>query len=299
MNAHPTLIEALKTVRTKRGFDVSSWVNQKCGMLNDYMKKSGLKACVVSCSGGVDSSCTLALLLHAQKMPDSPIKKILAIAQPIHSTKSIQDRAYEVCKAMGVDIITVDQSEAHTKLSKQVSSAMNIPQTAFADGNLRSYMRTPVNYYACQLLASQGLPAIVMGTGNQDEDGYLMYFSKAGDGVCDVQLIADLHKHEVFVVGKHLGVPKSVLDAAPSADLWEGQTDENEMGVTYDFVELYTEWLQFTDDEKRKLLDSFSPEAKQFFHENGRKIEDINRRNRHKMNCPLNLNIIPCTLAKI
>jgi len=234
-----------------------------------------------------------------RKCQTPPSKKILAIAQPIHSTKSIQDRAYEVCQALGVDIITVDQTENHNMLSKQVSTAMKIPQTPFADGNLRSYMRTPVNYYACQLLSSQGLPAIVMGTGNQDEDGYLMYFSKAGDGVCDVQLIADLHKSEVFAVAKHLGVPKSVLEAAPSADLWEGQTDENEMGVTYDFVELYTEWLQFTTAAKQQMIDSFSAEAKQFFLESGRKIEDINRRNRHKLDCPLNLNIIPFSLSKI
>ena len=77
---------------------------------------------------------------------------------------------------------------------------------------------------------------MVMGTGNHDEDGYLGYFCKAGDGVVDVQLIADLHKSEVFKVGAVLGVPQSILSSPPSADLWEGQTDEDELGVTYDFV---------------------------------------------------------------
>ena len=59
-----------------------------------------------------------------------------------------------------------------------------------------------------------------------DEDGYLCYFCKAGDGVVDVQLIADLHKSEVFTVGKYLEVPEDILVAPPSADLWDGQTDE-------------------------------------------------------------------------
>jgi NAD+ synthase (glutamine-hydrolysing) len=55
----------------------------------------------------------------------------------------------------------------------------------------------------------------------------LCYFCKAGDGVVDVQLIADLHKSEVFAVGRALNVPQQILSAAPSADLWEGQTDED------------------------------------------------------------------------
>ena len=59
---------------------------------------------------------------------------------------------------------------------------------------------------------------MVMGTGNHDEDGYLGYFCKAGDGVVDVQLIADLHKSEVFKVGALLGVPQSILSSPPSAD---------------------------------------------------------------------------------
>ena len=59
-----------------------------------------------------------------------------------------------------------------------------------------------------------------------DEDGYLRYFCKAGDGVVDVQLIADLHKSEVFQVAKYLEIPEEIRVAPPSADLWEGQTDE-------------------------------------------------------------------------
>eukprot|EP00957_Ditylum_brightwellii_P197159 15021551-Ditylum_brightwellii.AAC.1 len=79
-----------------------------------------------------------------------------------------------------------------------------------------------------------------MGTGNQDEDGYLAYFCKAGDGVVDVQLISDLHKSEVYTVSKALGVPEATVVAPPSADLWDGQTDEDELGFTYDFIELFT-----------------------------------------------------------
>ena len=69
-----------------------------------------------------------------------------------------------------------------------------------------------------ELTLLQGFPCCVMGTGNFDEDGYLLYFCKAGDGVVDVQLIADLHKSEVFSVGRHVGVPaRHAFPTAPGS----------------------------------------------------------------------------------
>ena len=132
-----------------------------------------------------------------------------------------------------------------------------------------------------------------MGTGNRDEDGYLGYFCKAGDGVVDVQLIADLHKSEVFKVGAVLGVPESILNSPPSADLWEGQTDENELGVTYDFVELYTGWyLPLPDAKKKEFLDSLDEETKKEWDHYSAISETVHRRNAHKLNGPKNLNVL-------
>jgi len=246
------LEQQLVNVRTKRHFVVEQWVDKKTDMLNEYMRQNGLKACVVSVSGGVDSAVVYGLMIAASKKADSPIQKTLGIAQPIHSTESIWKRALLLKDAFGGNIVTVDQTPVFDLLSKVVTEATGIEGNSFSTGQLKSYMRTPVNYYAAQLL-SQSAPCIVLGTGNKDEDGYLCYFCKAGDGVVDVQLIADLHKSEVFAVGRHLGVPESILKAPPSADLWEGQTDEDELGFTYDFVELYTEYLALSNEEKRTI----------------------------------------------
>ena len=155
-----------------------------------------------------------------------------------------------MAKAFGVDIVTLDLSSIHTQTQSIVDSAfaglggLAPVGGGFAAGQLRCYLRTPTAYYAAQRLAEAGLGAVVVGTGNKSEDGYLRYFCKAGDGVVDIQLIADLYKQQVFDVGAVLGVPESVLMAAPSADLWEGQTDEEEMGFTYDFVEVWMEYLK-------------------------------------------------------
>jgi NAD+ synthase (glutamine-hydrolysing) len=85
---HPELQAKLAAYRAARAFDVEDWVEKKCAMLNDYMKKCKLSACVISISGGVDSAVTLGLCKRAAGMPESPIKRILGVCQPIHSSVS-------------------------------------------------------------------------------------------------------------------------------------------------------------------------------------------------------------------
>jgi NAD+ synthase (glutamine-hydrolysing) len=131
----------------------------------------------VSVSGGIDSAVTYALMIEASKKANSPIKKTVGIAQPIHSTASVWKRAYELLP-LGGTIITVDQTKLYDELSSTVQKAANLKGGSFADGQLRSYMRTPVNYYVAQLLSANGNLSIVLGTGNYDEDGYLRYFCK-------------------------------------------------------------------------------------------------------------------------
>lgn len=281
---HADLAKHLAEYRsTERKFEPAAWAQRKADALNDYMRKAGLKACTVSVSGGVDSAVTLALMKLAQKQENSPIERVLAVAQPIHSSAWALDRAAEACKALEAEMITVDQTENHSLLQGKIDAAAGIEGKGFAAGQLRSYMRTPVGYYVAQLLSQEGTPCIVMGTGNMDEDGYLLYYCKAGDGVVDVQLIADLHKSEVFAVGAHLGVPQSILVAAPSADLWDGQTDEEELGFSYDFIELFTgRFLKLDPEAQASFKAGLSDEARKEFEECAASAEGIHRRNAHK-----------------
>jgi NAD+ synthase (glutamine-hydrolysing) len=289
---HPELQQLLDVYRSERGFNVVEWVDKKTDMLNEYMKAGGLSACVVNMSGGVDSSVTMALLIAAQKKAGSPIKKILGIAQPIHSTATIQNRAFDCCKALGVECITVDQTHVHDLLVEAIDKSLNVQPNKFARGQMRSYQRTPVAYYVAQVLSCNGAPCLVVGTGNFDEDGYLRYFCKAGDGIADIQLIADLHKSEVFIVSKHLAVPENILKAPPSADLWEGQTDEGELGFTYDFVELFTEFLMKKEERQKADLAKLSQPALEIFNKNRAQAEKVHRQTQHKAEYPINLNIL-------
>jgi NAD+ synthase (glutamine-hydrolysing) len=292
----PQLVAKLEEVRATRGFNVEAWVQEKCEMLNKYALRAGLKGCVVNCSGGIDSASTLLLAQRASRLPGSPIERVIGILQPIHSTASIQDRGEELCKACNIEHIRVDQSANFDLLAPLVEKALGIQDPPpFARGQLRSYMRTPVAYYVAQLLASTGVPAIVLGTGNFDEDGYLFYFCKPGDGTTDVQLIHDLHKSEVKAVARYLGCVESIIVAPPSADLWDGQTDEDELGFPYDFCELYTELLQEVNARNAwvETLDEVNREQWNRWKE---QIDAVHRRNCHKAVWPVNLDIM-CPLG--
>jgi len=291
---HPELQAKLDLYKKQRAFNPDDWIQKKCAMFNDYMRKHGLKAALVSVSGGVDSAVTLALMKRAMEENGSPIERILGVAQPIHSSDWALNRAREVAAACDAPLIVIDQTKNHTQLTAQIDSSLGIRGGPFATGQMRSYMRAPVGYYCAQLLSQAGTPCVVMGTGNQDEDGYLAYFCKAGDGVVDIQLIADLHKSEVFAVGRAIKlVPESILVAAPSADLWDGQTDEEELGFTYAFVELLTGYYhRLSESEQIGFCESLGPEALAQFTKWRKAAELVHERNKHKLNGPINLNIL-------
>ena len=284
----------LQEVRARRNFDVKKWIAEKCEMLNEYMRRSHLKGCVVNVSGGIDSAVITMLAKHAQTLPNSPITRIVGILQPIHSTESIWRRGELVTKAAGVEQIIVDQTSVFDMLAPLVEQPLGLngedKACVFGRGQLKSYMRTPVAYYTCQLLSSSGCPSIVLGTGNYDEDGYLYYFCKPGDGTSDVQLIHDLHKSEVRKVARELNVPAAIIEAPPSADLWAGQTDENELGFSYDFTELFVE-LFYSPEERDKWIQTLDAENKAQWDDWAQKCETIHRRNSHKAAWPINIDI--------
>tara|TARA_B100000795_G_C22800549_1_gene441672 strand:+ start:930 stop:1817 length:888 start_codon:yes stop_codon:yes gene_type:complete len=280
----------LKNYRIKRCFSPKYFVKTKVKKFNEYLGKNNLSGAILSVSGGVDSALTLALLKQTKELPNSNLKKIWAINQPIHSSDWALNRAKELCEKMDIELKVIDQTELYENVTKIVRSATGIKENKFSGGQMRSYMRTPINYYCAQLLSQDGYPALVMGTGNMDEDGYLAYFCKAGDGVVDVQLIADLHKSEVFKCAEYLDVPMSIVKAKPSADLWEGQEDEKELGFTYDFIEFYTGvYLKMNEDNKKSFISDLSEESYNEFLTFEEKCVAIHNRNKHKIDGVVNM----------
>ena len=101
------------------------------------------------------------------------------------------------------------------------------PSRSLERGNISARCRMIVLYNLAKKRDS-----IVMGTSNQSEM-MMGYFTKFGDGACDVTPLANLYKTEVRQLARLIGIPEEIISKPPSAGLWEGQTDESEMGITY------------------------------------------------------------------
>jgi NAD+ synthase (glutamine-hydrolysing) len=285
MNLH----ELLSYLRIQRNFNPEKWLKNKIDKLEKYLFTNKLNTCIISVSGGIDSATVFAICKYASKQPNTNIKNIVAIAQPIESTHNIWTRVFELEKVYEHPIKVINQSENFHNLTNMIQDIINIEPNQFVKGQFKSYMRTPINYYIAQLYSSIGYSSIVMGTGNFDEDGFLYYFCKAGDGVVDLQIISDLHKSEVYEVAKLLNVPQSIINAKPSADLWDGQTDEDEMGITYDFIELYTELLKLNETERSQLMQDLDIISLNEFKKNEVIAIDIHNKNKHKSHFPINI----------
>lgn len=300
---HSELKKHLQAYRNLCGFNPEKWVNNKAQLLNKYMSDNKLTSCIVGCSGGIDSSVTFALCKFAQNIDKSPIKHVVPLLLPMNTDKISYKRAIELCEQFNVKPMINPIGLAAIRTSQELNNQMvswldiedrdtkhDVGVGDFAYGQLQSYLRTPYLYFTAQMMSEKGFPSIVMGTGNKDEDGYLAYFCKAGDGVVDVQLINDLHKMEVYLVGHYLKLPETILVAKPTADLWEGQTDEEELGVSYDFVELYTGYyLNLSEDERIKFIIELSEEANREFIKCLHICNNIHKRNNHKLRGIVNL----------
>ncbi len=160
---------------------------------------------------------------------------------------------------------------------------MEVRGEPWASGQLVSYARTPALYYITSLLTQQGHAAVLLGTTNRDEGGYLGFIGRASDAMVGVQVLSDLHKSEVYAVAKSLGAPESVLQATPTGDIYDGRADEEVFGAPYDFVELYLLWKDLGSvDERNSFRREWSPEAEAQFAFFAHNLEELHRYNRHK-----------------
>ena len=192
------------------------------GFIRDQIEKAGQKGAVLGLSGGIDSA--LSAYLSAEALG---AENVLAVRMPYRSSSesSLTD-AEAVIEDLGLPNITIPITDMVDPLIAQFPDMSNVRK-----GNIMARMRMIVLY---DQSAARGL--LPMGTSNKTE--FLLGYSTIyGDSGVALHPIADLYKYQVRQLSAALGVPQSILDKAPSADLWEGQTDEAELGFTYDDVD--------------------------------------------------------------
>lgn len=195
--------------------------------ISKEVKNSGLKGAIIAVSGGIDSALTLALTVKA--LGPGRIRAVTMPERDITPESDITD----VMRLADLYDVTCDVVEI-TPALEALSGALPLydPANRLVTGNIRPRIRMIVSYHY-----ANALNMMVIGSSNKTE---LLtgYFTKYGDGGTDLMPLGDLYKCQVRQLARQMGVPQEIIDKTPTAGLWPGQSDEGEMGASYDTIDL-------------------------------------------------------------
>lgn len=207
--------------------DVSRVSEQISEWMKDKAAEAGMTGLVLGLSGGVDSAVVAGLAVKAVG------RCALGVIMPCHSHPQDEEDARLVADALGLEITKVELGRTFDVITAGAAEATGEPLSGLAIANTKSRLRM-VTLYAI----AGTRRALVMGTGNRSELT-IGYFTKHGDSGVDLLPLGNLVKSQVYELARYLGVPQPVIAKPPSAGLWEGQTDEHEMGLTYSDLDRY------------------------------------------------------------
>jgi len=199
--------------------DVSAAADRLTKFIKEIVQNAGYSKVVLGVSGGVDSS--LSAFLSSRALG---AENVLCLRMPYRTSSAESlEHAKLVIDTLGVASETIDISSAVDAILENYPDA-----GAVRKGNIMARVRM-INVYD----QSAAFPGLVVGTGNKTES-LLGYSTLHGDGAFDFNPLADLYKAQVRQLARELGVPEVIINKAPSADLWAGQTDEDELGFSYE-----------------------------------------------------------------
>ena len=221
--------------------DLKTYLKDVEKFLKNYLEESHCETYVLGVSGGVDSSLCAAILKNAVG-----VERIHCLVLPIDSSKEDTEDGLTLVKDLGLRYDVIDASEAfHAYLKTFQENNIELDRSTL--GNLKARMRMSILYAVAQ--KERGL---VVGTDNADER-FVGYFTKHGDGACDILPIAHLVKSEVVEAAKIYGVRTALAERVPNAGLYQGQTDEKEMGVTYQELDAYILGKEVNEESKKRI----------------------------------------------
>jgi NAD+ synthase len=203
------------------------------GFIRDEVTNAGFSKAVIGLSGGVDSAVVAYLATEALGK-----ENVLSVLMPYKtsSPESAAD-AKQVVEQLGIRHETVEITPIADPLISADGSMDNVRR-----GNIMARSRMIVLYDR-----SAREKALVIGTSNKTEI-MLGYGTQYGDTACALNPVGDLYKTQIWQLAEALGVPKKIIEKKPTADLWQGQTDEQELGFSYKLVD---QLLYFMVDERR------------------------------------------------
>ncbi|AWB66980.1 NAD(+) synthase [Saccharobesus litoralis] len=254
----------VEQMKVQPQIDVKFEIRRRIDFIKQQMKSAGVKSLVLGISGGVDSSTLgrLAQLAVNELNENGQGYQFVAVRLPY----DIQ--ADEADAQMALDFIQPSQSLAvnvkpgadgiHSETLSQLNLAGLKPQSNelidFVKGNVKARTRMVIQYEIAGMLGG-----LVLGTDHSAEN-ITGFFTKYGDGACDLVPLFGLSKRQVRALAKELGAPEHLITKAPTADLEEldpQKEDENALGITYDQIDDFLEGKAVAEDVANKLIDIY------------------------------------------
>lgn len=214
--------------------DIENWVISK-------VEEAGAKGFVVGMSGGIDS--TVVSIIVKRAFPED----VLGLIIPCYSDENDIEDAKMIAEIYNIPIETIVLDSVFDLLKETLKFQGEEDNLAVA--NLKPRLRMAVLYYF-----AQQNNYLVAGTGNKSE---LLtgYFTKYGDGGVDIEPVGHLYKTQIYDLAEYLKVPRNIINKTPSAGLWKGQSDEKEMGITYEDLDNYLQTGIVKEDVKEIIED--------------------------------------------
>ena len=228
--------------------DVQTSIQNRVEWIKKVLSQSGAKGIIYGNSGGKD--CTLVGALC--KLATDNVLGVIMPCQSSQNYGSDRDDALRAGKHFGIRQIEIDLTKTKEALLEAFGEQLTLDNAGEANLKMANVNINPRLRMTTLYALGQARGYLVAGTGNLDE-ATLGYFTKWGDGAHDFNPIADLTVGEIYEHLRALNAPSTIIEKAPSAGLYQGQTDEQEMGIKYSDVDKYLRGEQIPDDVKSKI----------------------------------------------
>ncbi len=249
-----------------RELDYDSVIEKLVSFIAQKVDEAKVKGVVIGISGGIDSATTAYLAVKALGKD-----RVLGLIMPYYETQDVKD-AKLVCDELGIEYRVINIKPVVNSFENTLS--INLDEKS--RGNIMARTRMILLY-----AHANARNLLVLGTSNRSE---LLtgYFTKWGDGASDYAPLINLYKTEVWEIARRLGVPDRIIEKKPSAGLWEGQTDEDELGISYRLLDeiLYRLVdLKMSEEKIAKELE-ISPDIVQY-------VKNLMQKSTHKRRLPV------------
>ncbi len=247
--------------------DVKKTKDDIVEFVQNKVSEANANGLVVGLSGGIDS--TLAAFLACEAVGKD---NVFGIVMPSTTTPT-EDKLHGtvIAQLLGINYKEI----AIDSILNEFLSVTQLEEDKLSIGNLKARIRMSIIYFY-----ANSKNYLVSGTGNKSEI-LIGYFTKHGDGACDIEPIGDLYKTDVYQLAKYLEIPQEIIDKPPRAGLWNNQTDEDEIGMTYELLDKILYRNLEKDIDAKSIADELDIEVDEV-------NNIINRvyRNKHKSTVP-------------